>query len=262
MFTSFTHPHSFSFPATWRGTLEHAQFLELVRAHLKSKKMSLRGLALRAQISTGKLSEILSGKRLPSPYYISKISRALKLEGHQMPMSSPNIQKVSRPDRLLKSDELAFIRQWYHLAILNLLKVADAKMDAKWMAKRLMIKEEEASGALQRLLRLKMIEAVDGRFVRTNGFSTTTNNIPSDVIRSMHESMLQKSIHAIHDVPVELRDISYITMAINPKKIGKAKDEIKLFRRKIAKILETDPHSEVYSLCVQLIPLTNVQAEK
>jgi len=242
--------------------LDQKHFLEIVRDQLKTKKMSLRKLALRAEISTGKLSEILNEKKPLSPYYISKLSRALELNSTDHAQKVSNFKEVSRPDRMLKEDELCFIQQWYHLAILNLIKTENTSSSAKWISQRLLITEEETTQALERLTRLKLVEEKDGQLVRTNGFTTTTNNIPSEVIRTMHEEMIKKSLKAVRDVSVDFRDISYITMAINPEKIKKAKEEIKLFRRKIAKILETDPSTEVYSLCVQLIPLTKIQDDQ
>ena len=50
-------------------------------------------------------------------------------------------------------------------------------------------------------------------------------------------------------------------MAINPKKLGEAKAVIRRFRKEIEAVLEddrTDPRQEVYSLAVQLFPLTRV----
>lgn len=226
---------------------------------MQTKKMSLRKLASKAQVSLGKISEIINGKRPLTPYYINKISHALKLSLRDTQHAPANQKTAHRPDRRLTDDELHFIEEWFHLAILNLIKTKDSTNDPKWIAQRLGIQKQEAEKAVLRLKKLGLIEEVEDKFVRRNSFLSTSIDIPSSTIRKMHEQNMNKSIEALNNVPVEYRDVSHITMAISPENLGQAKKEIQKFRKKMALLLEDGEASEVYLMGIQLIPLSKLQ---
>jgi uncharacterized protein (TIGR02147 family) len=72
--------------------------------------------------------------------------------------------------------------------------------------------------------------------------------------------MLEKAIDALESVDFGNRDITNMTMAINPKRISEAKAMIARFRRKMAKVMETGPgRTEVYTVAVQFFPLTQIR---
>ena len=54
-------------------------------------------------------------------------------------------------------DTFAVISDWYHYAILSLLEVTDARLDPRWISKRLGINRLEARLAIERLKRLSLI---------------------------------------------------------------------------------------------------------
>jgi uncharacterized protein (TIGR02147 family) len=237
--------------------MQNKEFLLFIKQEMTAKKMSLRKLAKKAQISPGKLSEIMNGKRVLTDYYINKLSRALKISARLKPATQTS-PKTNRPDRRLSDDELHFIEDWYHIAILNLIKTKDAAADPKWISQRLRISNTEAEKAIRRLKSLGLIEEIEGKYIRLNSFLSTSSDIPSATIRKMHKQNMEKSIEALQKVPVEYRDISHITMAINPKNLALAKEEIRKFRKKMAGLLEQGEASEVYLMGIQLVPLTRL----
>nr|BFD60124.1 hypothetical protein CKG001_22310 [Bdellovibrio sp. CKG001] len=239
--------------------MEHLEFLKLVRDELERRKMSRRNLALKAQIPSGRVSEILNGTRPLSPYYIGKITRALNLSPKHFVQTSKKRSKMQRPDRLLSQDELHFIRDWYHLAILSLVKTPEATLDPRWFANRLAITPAQAQAALKRLMKLKLIEEHQGRFVRTTTFLTTSKDIPSSVIRHMHLQLMEQSRSSLDKTPVEFRDVSHIMMAIDMSKLPQAKEEIRAFRKRMANLLEEGNTEQVYLLGVQLVPLSKLE---
>jgi hypothetical protein len=58
------------------------------------------------------------------------------------------------------------------------------------------------------------------------------------------------------------RDISGITLAIAPDKIAVAKEEIRRFRRRMAKCLETQRPSAVYQLNIQFFRLADSETKQ
>ncbi|MCO4755645.1 MAG: TIGR02147 family protein, partial [Bacteriovoracaceae bacterium] len=76
-------------------------------------------------------------------------------------------------------------------------------------------------------------------------------------LKRFHKQHIGKSLNAIDNVPVELRDITTMTMAIDIEKLPDAKELIKKFRRDLCNFLENDKKNNVYNLNIQLIPLAD-----
>ncbi|ASD63237.1 TIGR02147 family protein [Bdellovibrio bacteriovorus] len=238
--------------------MDTLEYLDKVRLELKTRRISQRGLALRAKIPPGRVSEILQGRRPLTVYYANKIALALNITPPESLMKA-GTANPTRPDRVLSEDELQVIQNWYHLAILNLIKTDGGHRNPAWFAQRLGITEKDVYQALRRMLRLRLIVQEESGYRRTSGFVTTSAQIPSATLRNMHHQMMEQSQKALQKVPVEFRDISHMVMAINPDKLPEAKEEIRLFRRKMAALLEeTAPATEVYLLGLQLVPLSKI----
>jgi uncharacterized protein (TIGR02147 family) len=81
-------------------------------------------------------------------------------------------------------------------------------------------------------------------------------DIPSAALRRHNREKMELAIAALQNVPLELRDVSSLTLTFDPKEILKVKNEIKKFKEKIQKTCASMKASEVYSLNVQLFPLS------
>jgi uncharacterized protein (TIGR02147 family) len=68
--------------------------------------------------------------------------------------------------------------------------------------------------------------------------------------------MIEKAKRAIEMQPVELRDISGITIPVSLDKVEVARKEIQAFRRRMAQLLASSRPTEVYQLNVQFFALT------
>ena len=73
-------------------------------------------------------------------------------------------------------DEFALISDWYHFAILGLAEIKSSKASPLWIAKRLGITHDEAKEAVDRLLRLRIIEVENGKINQViKNLKSTTN---------------------------------------------------------------------------------------
>ncbi len=63
----------------------------------------------------------------------------------------------------------------------------------------------------------------------------------------------------LKQVPLEKREYTSITMAIDPKNIPRARRLIDRFQDKVVAILESGEPTEVYNMNVQLFPLTQIR---
>jgi uncharacterized protein (TIGR02147 family) len=131
--------------------------------------------------------------------------------------------------------------------------------DPKWIARSLGISVTEVKVALERLVRLELIEIKNGTLVQTandltNGIAGTTT---SGAHKQLQRQVLTKALDAIDNTRPEDKDITSMTMAIDRKKLPKARKLIAKFRRDLCQFLERGNREEVYQLGIQLYPVSN-----
>ncbi|HLD91021.1 MAG TPA: DUF4423 domain-containing protein [Patescibacteria group bacterium] len=245
--------------------------VQLLESELKNRisnnsRYSLRSFAKYLEIPPGRLSEIFSGKRKLTIAVGEKISHKLSLSPLQTAnflkaIAEKNIKMIHvskgyKKRTILKEDIFNVIADWHHFAILSLIETKNFRSDHKWMAMRLGISVVEVNFAIQRLLKLKMITNKNGKYKLSKESFSTSEDVESRALQKSHKQSLEQSIASLEEVPVKLRDISSITMAIDLSKLKKAKKEIREFRKRIANIMESGNQTEVYNLNIQLIPIT------
>lgn len=243
---------------------------ELTRRLAKNPSYSLRAFAKSLGLSPSALSEIISGKRGISLKKGSDLLSRMELpeqeerefidsiKSTKKSKTSKKLDSLDSDYKQLTLDSLKVVCDWYHFAILNLAKIKGAKSDFKWIASKLSISQIEAKLALERLSRLELIETKNGFLKRTEAQLKTTDGVPSKYIRKLQRDLLEKAIASLDQVEVERRDITSMVMAIDPKDMEKAKEDIKEFRRKFSNQFEAGLKKEVYSLTISLIPLSEV----
>ena len=83
------------------------------------------------------------------------------------------------------------------------------------------------------------------------------SGIASGAIKKFHSQILNKAAEALYAQPLDLRDFSSMTFAINPAHLPEIKDELREFRRGLEKKFKARSNKrEVYSLSIQLFSLT------
>lgn len=238
---------------------------EFIRRRSKNPLYSLRRFAEHLGIPSGRLSEILNGKRALSYKQALKIASSLNMRPAEtsallecLGNSDKNPKKVSVPqsELVLQEEIFTLITEWYHYAILSLIRTDDFDPRPKVIARRLGISSIEASTALRRLENLNLIQKQKGSWQRTYEPITTSWDIPSSALRKAHEQDLQQAITALYEVPAKEREISSFTFPSSPSMVPKAKKQIRNFLKKLSKQMESGKCTEVYNLNIQLIPVT------
>jgi uncharacterized protein (TIGR02147 family) len=231
----------------------------------KNPQFSLRAFARMVDVSPAVLSRIISGKRNLTFNLAVRIADALMLGPieretlYSFFLSTDEAQKTKedRVEKELSLDCFSAMKDWYHYGITQLLYLEVFKEDTKWIAKMLSITELEVRLAIDRLLRLEILDRDEsGRLYRTATHFTTSTDIASAGIRHFQKQILQKSIESLEMDGLHERDITSITIAINESRIAEAKLEIKKFRKKMSEFLAEGEKTRVYNLGVHLIPLS------
>lgn len=125
------------------------------------------------------------------------------------------------------------------------------------MAERLGISMEQATQAWSRLLKLDLVRMEGRQAKRTVPRFATRTDVPCDAIRSAHRQTLELASDSLELPPVDMRDLSYVTLAIDPRKMELAKRLIRNFRRTLVALLEQgEGRNEVYNLNIAFFPLS------
>lgn len=240
----------------------------------KNPQFSLRAFSRMVDVSPAVLSRILSGKRKLTFNLAVRIADALVLGPYERELlysfylsngSSSEVDSESlkhKKEKELSIDCFNAMKEWYHYGITQLLYIESFVDDAKWIAKMLSITELEAKLAVDRLIRLEILDRDEnGKLYRTATHLSTTTDIASAGIRHFQKQILEKSIASLESDNISERDITSITIAINEDRIPEAKTEIKKFRMKMSEFLATGEKTRVYNLGIHLIPLSKSTTE-
>ena len=86
---------------------------------------------------------------------------------------------------------------------------------------------------------------------------TSSDEVPSHVLRSLHRTYLRKAINSIFSVPIEKRELSGLIVSVPNHKVKELKEEIKEFRKKLNRKYGLDKNTDdVYYAGLYLFPLT------
>jgi uncharacterized protein (TIGR02147 family) len=241
---------------------------ELVRRCRENRNYSLRAFARHLSLEPSFLSKLLRGERNFTLDMFRKLAERLMLEPEEFRSFAEVIEKRT-PKRGIKSqpslhelsaDQFQVIADWYHYALIELLEIKSFQNDTRWIARALDITTAEASAALERLERVGILERTETGWKNATGNNTTTGNSFTTVaFRKLQKSVLEKAIVALENLPLDKRDQSSITMAVDSRKLPEAKKRIQKFRRELMQFLQTEGEpDQVYHLSVSLYPVTNL----
>ena len=228
----------------------------------RNQNYSIRAFARDLKISSGRLSDILNQKYIPGASISSRIVEALSLneeEGKIIQQIIENSQKSKKElggAHQLREDELSMISDWHYFAILNLMETTNYQDEFSWIADRLNLNEVIVRDSFEKMLNLGLIEIKNGKHVPTHKNLTTTHNIPSSVLREANRQAIMQSLYSLEHDASDIRDITSIVLPVNIANLSKAKEMAREFRRKVATLLEEGEKTEVYNICIQIVPVT------
>jgi uncharacterized protein (TIGR02147 family) len=228
---------------------------------------SLRAFAKAIGMDHSVLSRVLSGKRPLSKKAALKVAEILGLDPLQKKAlldnrtfknREKNEESIKLPQyQQITLDVFSLLSDWYHYGILSLLDIPKTKFEARWIAKKLGISQIQAKMAMDRLKRLNLIHKQNGKWLQSGQHFKVENTISTGATRKYHEQILNKAIESLKNDPIEVRDFSAMTMAIDPKMIPYAIERIRSFRRKLMQDLESKSSPKaVYNLAVQIYPVS------
>ncbi len=270
---------------------EHTDYRAFLKRVLAEKigrnpAYSLRALSAQVGMSHSALSQVLSGKKNLSIDSATRVARHLKLSEKEADYFSLLVQvglakspsaketllqraKVLNPKREihdLSVEHFRVIADWYHLAIRNLLEVPGVEHTPRALAKRLGITQIEADAALDRLLRLGMIEkdpANPLRYRKTQDYVLAQSRVPNEALRQFHKQMMEKAIESLETQAPSEKFVGTETLAISREFLPEAADLAEQFFSRMIELSKraTKKKTDVFHVAVQIFSLTPERKE-
>jgi uncharacterized protein (TIGR02147 family) len=246
----------------------------LLLAQSKNPKYSLRSFSHKLDIHVGALSSIMNGKRNVSRDLAEKITRKLLIdpqkraeilalfpEKRKYRTLAERIENVEPKYLEIEASAFRLIAEWEHFAVLSLIKTKDFKNSNEWIANRLGITVTRASEVVERLIALGFLKKNKGKLERVEANIRSSDDTVDMSVRKSHEENLELAKESLHRDSLNERDFTSITMAIDPSKMGVAKEMIRKFQDDLAEVITTGQLTEVYRLAIQLFPLTKLSTQ-
>lgn len=234
-----------------------AEFAKRCRSN---PRYSLRAYAKSLDLDQSLLSKILRGTRQLS-------NRKLDDVGRRLGLSPAEIQALSRETKSrsesysyqqVAEDVFNVISDWYHFALLELLKVESPKCSSGRLASRLGIHATEVDEALARLERLGYLQATEqGWVLQSPNNSWSDLEVTTAARRNLQKSLLRKSIDAIDNMNFEVRENGSLTIACDEALIPEIRKKIKKFRQELDSFTQAHGnYNQVYQVVTSFFPLT------
>lgn len=268
-------------------TISTTSYIDFLKNEFTSRKLtngsySLRAFARDIGLSPSSLSLILKGSQGLSVERAHKIAHSIGMTERQKAFFCDLVESQhgrsyksrneaskrlalinSKSNNEISLESFSIISDWYHYAILELFTLKDFEGSYDWISKKLKITQSEAKKAVLRLKKVGLLKE-NGNFLEVTESETySMTDIPSAALKKFHKQILKKAEIAIDRQPIQKRDITSATMAINSKYLPEAKKDIENFRRKFMKKYgEVKSKDTVYNLGVQFFSLLETDNNK
>lgn len=256
---------------------------ELAERTFQNPRYSLRAFARQLKLSPAILSQAMSAKRNLSSRMAYQVAQNLKLsadesnyfcllaqyelETHAELKASlhSQLEKLQRGrkrngpvPRDMELETFKLMSEWYHIPIIEMTELHGFDFAPSNIAKRLGITRLQATAAIERLERLKLIErASDGKFKKTNSDYEFSSKKMSSALNKFHKQMLGRAVEAIDGQPRPERKVISNTFSIDPALLPQAEEILARFRQEMVALFNTgQTNTETYHLGIQLFKLT------
>lgn len=239
---------------------------------------SLRSFSGKIGVSNSFLSEVLNSKKSLSVELAFKIAVKLdlteaetqylcflvQLEQEKDPTFREELSKrltalnPKRKGHDLSVDLFKAISDWYHFAVLELTYVSGFKLDAQSAASKLGISKLEAEIAIERLLRLELLEKTGtGKYRKTHSYVIAQSQIPNGALKIYHKQILEKAIESLQTQAPKERISATDIVPIDSKYLPEIDRLSQEFSSSVMRLSEkSSVKNNVYALSVHFFNLT------
>ncbi|UXR66279.1 DUF4423 domain-containing protein [Bdellovibrio bacteriovorus] len=228
----------------------------------KNRRYSLRAYAKFLSMNPGTLSAIMKGKRMVPLQDAANVMLKLELppsEQEQFLLSlGVNKPPAESAYKLDASKYGILFDEWEYFVILAVFRLPDFKSTTAWVAQKTGIAKDRVETCLQTLEELSMIERPSGApWQRQHRNLYSSHDISSKSMQRAHLNTLDMARERLPVIPVQERDYSFVTVALDEKRFKKLKKLVLKFRDDVFELDEQSKGGELYRVALQCFPILN-----
>ena len=239
----------------------------------RNPRFSLRSFARQLGVDHSTISQVLRGKRRLSARDAIAAGKRLGLTAETIRLYNQVSRKTRKPVKPLAEirsvqvdlDTFQFLSSWHHSAILELLQVAGFTPDSRWLARTLGVSVEEVNVALQRLMRLGLLEmATADRWLDKSGDSEfQTQQLTETASNRVSEEVHRLAIDALKRVPIRCRIQDHMIIALHSAQLSRLKILTGEFISELRSLAaESASKDDVFQVEVSVFPITTLNQSK
>ncbi|WII70945.1 TIGR02147 family protein [Bdellovibrio sp. 22V] len=249
---------------------------ELERRQRKNPSYSLRAYARDLEVPCSRLSEILNGKVGLSETRAMNLATKLNLSPSEKDffvdlalaeharsavlrsMAAKRVQARKEALANIGEEQFSVISDWYHLAIIETLRLHDFNPTVENLSKKLGVAEDLIEKALERLAHLNLItKNQEGQWVPTSEGSVSTFGQSYLAVRNYHNQLVEKSNEAMDPTKGKKWDKSSLLIPVNHQRSPELVEKIRAFRAELmTEVQSMEARDSVYCLTMSFFELT------
>jgi uncharacterized protein (TIGR02147 family) len=268
------------------GFDDYRAYLRSMIAYLKATKpqFSYRYFSRVAGFSSPNFLKLVAeGQRNLSPKSIAKFAKGLGLDQEEQETFETLVllgqaqsdaernryylrlrrQASSAASIRLEEAQYRVYSLWYALPIREMLLLPDFEEDPNWIGRRLRppVRGTDVKQALSLLMEVGLVVRDEqGRLRPADTNISTGPRVRSLAVRNYHRSMLDLASKSLDGVPLELRDITSLTVGLDAAQYQEVRSRIAKFRKELLEMVgepkANGEKREVYQIGFQLFPIT------
>lgn len=266
---------------------------ELTTRTRRNPRYSQSAFARDLGIASNRLCEILGGKQGLSRRSAKEVADRLDLGAMEQEFfcdlvdsehARSSAQRRNAQQRILTKQKVLFakregasgdalgiikvlpaklIMSWYHLTIVELVRISRRLESADWYSKKLDISATAVKLALQELLSHDLItyDPSSGNYSASHNVSTV--DIPAKEIKAFHEQMTALAVKALYSSSVQDREFNSVILPMRMEEFGKFKLRLRALVNDFADAADAEKNPDlICGLSTQMFQIAALDLEK
>lgn len=223
----------------------------------RNPSYSLRAFSKLLGVDQSSLSKFFKGERAFSNETIKHVLEKLALDDSTKHYIEEDIKNRESEYLVPEEEVIKMLSHWKYWAILEFLKI-DNTGNSQFIAERLGLTKEEVESSLEDLINQNFVQFNEGiyKLLKPNN-NWISNKRTSEARKDFQKMLLELSLNALNDVPIDYREHGSLTVAIDKNKLPEIKEKIRTFQKDLGKFVQRRGElNEVYQLTISFFPLT------
>ncbi len=236
---------------------------EYLKRRDRNSSYSLRSFAKHLQIDPGSLSQFMRGTRRYSRKKLMSLSLVMGLDANQATVLFGEDASPTQDFHFVELERMHLLSKWYYAAILESLDLDGFEPNPAWIAEKLKLSTSVVQLALNQLFAAGVLSLEANGSWKNNwqNYSTQKSELVDDLgLRNHQKQLLQMAAYSIDNNPAEAKSHTAYLSAMDSDLIPEIQEEMKLFRRKIGRLMKAKSKKRDVIYCLQLNLFPEVHA--